>query len=291
MSGNPRGVYPPRIQAFRSEIIKAIPRDTYNRKTLAHLEGMHTRRLILTYVTWQMRRIPAKPRTVKVWPAGIDCFHYLSVKQQLLPLLSKVESGENLTPHLSDLVNKKGFILPTPGRIGRQDDKDMVLTRMGLHHFHVGAVAPGNPKGRSRHLIFAEVTESDFTIIAMADHKVFEVGSPESMRFYGICSAYIGRAVPPGEGFMMNPVMSSGNSQILTMFSKRCEEHIQQLDPKLDDPNFVDQIYNGQPIERDGQPVDRPMKPSFKWHFDDLHFGILERKTRVFFCIFPYFTR
>jgi len=41
----------------------------------------------------------------------------------------------------------------------------MVLTRLGLHHFHVDAVAPDNRKGRSGHLIFAEVTESDFTLI------------------------------------------------------------------------------------------------------------------------------
>jgi TnpA family transposase len=44
-----------------------------------------------------------------------------------------------------------------------------------------------------------------------------------------------------------------------------------------------------QPILIDGQPVARPAKPSMAWHFEDLRFGILDRQTMVFFCIFPFF--
>ena len=38
-----------------------------------------------------------------------------------------------------------------------------------------------------------------------------------------------------------------------TRFSDYCEARMQEFDEKLDDPNFIDQLYNGQPVERDGQ--------------------------------------
>jgi hypothetical protein len=53
----------------------------------------------------------------------------------------------------------------------------------------------------------------------------------------------------------------------------------------------VDQLYSQRPILRDGQTVGRPAKPSLGWHFNDLAFGILDRKTMVFFNLFPYFAR
>jgi hypothetical protein len=55
----------------------------------------------------------------------------------------------------------------------------MVLTREGLHHFHVGVSAPGNSKGRSGNLVFAEVLDKEFRVVAVADHRVFEPGSAE----------------------------------------------------------------------------------------------------------------
>jgi hypothetical protein len=176
--------YPPRIKALRSEIIKTIPKVPNKKKTVVHLEGVSTSRLILAYLTWRMRLIPSRPRTVKIWGAGVDYVRYLQIKDQLQTFLADVEAGKDLTPYLSDRVRSKGFILPVSGSEFGKDDQDMILTRMGLHHFHVGKRTPQNPKGRSNHLIFAEVKESEFTIIAIADHKVFERDSPESLDFH-----------------------------------------------------------------------------------------------------------
>jgi len=58
------------------------------------------------------------------------------------------------------------------------------------------------------------------------------------------------------------------------MFAAKCEDQIARLDPLLDDPAFVDRLYNDQPILRDGQPVRRPLKPFLAWYFDDLKFGV-----------------
>jgi hypothetical protein len=205
--------------------------------------------------------------------------------------LRKVEAGEDLTPHLSDLVMTKGIILPGASPTVRGKDIDMILTRYGLHHFHVGKFSSSNPKGRSGSLIFAEVLDKEFRIIAIADHHVFTLGSTERLRFSEICHSYIAKDFSPGTAFMLNPVMSSGHSMFVSMFAVKCEDEIKRLDPQLDDPAFVDRLYNGRPILRDGLIVARPTNPSLAWHFEDLEFGILDKQTMVFFSILPFFAR
>ena len=45
------------------------------------------------------------------------------------------------------------------------------------------------------------------------------------------------------------------------MFAVKCEDEINRLD-LLDDPAFIDRLYNGRPILRDGLIVPRPTNPS-----------------------------
>jgi hypothetical protein len=279
-------IYPPRVQAFRASIIGELPRAPNNRTSRASLEAMPTRRLILAYVTWRMRLIPAKPRRVALWPRGVRPAEFLATKARLAPLLKKVEAGRDLTPHLSNLCHDEGVVLPGANPSDRGKDIDSVLTRHGLHHFHVGDVSPGNPKGRSGLLVFAEVLEKEFRIV-----RAFERSSAEQLRFFELCTAYVAKDVPPGQAFMANPVMASGHSMIVTLFADHCEAQIERLDPQLDDPAFIDSLYNGQPILRDGEVIRRPRKPSLAWYFNDLKFGILDRRTKVFFCIYPFFDR
>jgi hypothetical protein len=283
--------YPPRVEAFRSSMIHDLPRAPNNRASLALLEAMPTQRVILAFLTWRLRRIPSKPRTVSLWSGGVTPLQFQAAKSELRSLLQKVEAGEDLTPHLSDLVTTKGIILPGANPTVRGKDIDMTLTRYGLHHFHVGEFSSNNPKGRSGSLVFAEVLDKEFRIIAIADHRVFTLGSTEQLRFSGICHSYIAKDFSPGTAFMLNPVMLSGHSLLVSMFARKCEDEINRLDPLLDDPAFIDRLYNGQPILRDGLIVARPTNPSLAWHFDDLEFGILDKQTMVFFRILPFFAR
>lgn len=283
--------YPPRIKAFRDSLINEMPRVPNNKPSRALLEAQPTRQLILSFVTWRMRLIPPKPRRVGLWTGGVTPSALRSAGSGLGQFLKKVEVGEDLTPHLSNLVNTKGVILPGANPADRGKDIDGVLTRNGLHHFHIGAAGVGNPKGRSGTLVFAEVLEAEFRIVAISDHGAFVRGSAEQLRFFRICRAYIAKDVPPGQGFMANPVMSSGHSLIVTIFSDRCEDQIERLDPQLDNSLFIDKLYSDQLVMRDGQPVVRPPNPLLAWYFNDLKFGILDRRTEVFFCIYPFFTR
>ena len=283
--------YPPRVSTFREDLIRLLPRAPNNRASLEMLRAMPTRRLVLAFVTWRMRLIPAKPRAVRFWSGGITPVEAQAARQRLQPFLLKVAAGKDLTPHLSDLVMRKGVVLPGASPADRGKDIDMVLTREGLHHFHIGSATPSNPKGRSGSLLFAEVLDREFRVVAIADHRVFQLGSPERMGFFDICRSYMAKDIPPGQAFMANPVMSSGHSMIVTLFAGRCESEIERLDPLLDDPEFIDRLYQEQPIIRDGEHVIRPINPSLKWHFEDLQFGILDSSTMVFFCIFPFFAR
>jgi hypothetical protein len=252
---------------------------------------MPTRRLILAFITWRMRLIPAKPRKVTLWTGSVTPSELHVAEPRLRPLLKKVEAGDDLTPHLSDLVMTKGVVLPGVNPADRRKDIDAVLTQHGLHHFHVGVVSHGNPKGRSGALIFADVSDKEFRIIAISDHRAFEQGSAEQLRFFGICRAYVAKDVPPGQAFMANPVMSSGHSMYATFFADHCENKMETLDTQLDDPAFVDRLYNDQPIFRDDKRIGRPLRPSLAWHFEDLKFGILDRRTKVFFCIYSLLDR
>ena len=283
--------YPPRVQAFRDAMINELPRAPNTRDSRKSLAAMRTGLLILSFITWRMRLIPAKPRNVRLWSGGVKPSEFKLAAPMLQPFLRKVEEGGDLSPHLSTLVKSKGIVLPGANPADRGKDVDGVLMRDGLHHFHVGVAGPGNPKGRSDALIFAEVLDKEFRIIALSNHGAFEGGSAEQLRFFAICRAYIAKDVPAGQGFMANPVMSSGHSMVVTMFADRCQEQIETLDPKLDDPTFIDKLYSEQPILRDNELIGRPIKPVLSWHFDDLKFGILDRRTKVFFCIYPFFDR
>lgn len=285
--------YAPRIEAFREELIRNLPRVPNDRPSLATVRAMTTGELITAFVTWRMRLVPAKPRIVKLWSGGITPGQFRANRWRLRPLLDKVESGEDLTPHLSELTRKRGLVLAEASRRkdGRRDDIDAVLIHHGLHHFHVGAIDFHNPKGRSGMLVFAEVMEKEFRIVAISDHSAFKRGSPEFQRIFQIASAYVAKDIPRDQAFMSNPVMSSGHAMVVVMFGHRCEDQIGRLDPLLDDPVYIDRLFEEHSIFRDGERVRRPRNPSFNWSFEDLRFGFLERTTKTFFCLSPFFAR
>jgi hypothetical protein len=202
--------------------MKELPRAPNNKASRASLETKPTHELILAFITWRMRLIPAKPRKVRLWAGGVTRSSFRAVESRLQPLLKRVEAGADLTPHLSDLVMTKGVVLPGANPADRGKDIDGVLTRHGLHHFHVGDVDPGNPKGRSGVLIFAEVLDKEFRIVATSDHSAFERGSTEQLRFFGICRAYVEKDIPHGQAYMANPIWPTPSCRPVTQCLSQC---------------------------------------------------------------------
>lgn len=283
--------YPPRIRAFRDEIIRITPRVPNNKLTLQTMQAMPTHRLILAFITWRMRHIPAKPRRVSAWSGGVSRVDLQLAERALRPLLQKAKEGKDLMPHLSDLAKTAGIVMPGARAPAKRKDIDAVLIRDGLYHFHLGVAGPGNPKGRSGILVFAEVLEDEFRIVALSDHSAFRFGTPEHMRVSRIARTYIAKDIPAGQAFMANPVMTSGHPMIATMFADRCDDYMRTVDPSLDDSAFIDKLYSDDPPRRDGQLIVRPRNPKLQWFFNDLVFGILDETTMVFFRVYPFFDR
>ena len=125
----------------------------------------------------------------------------------LNPLLANVTRGADLTPHLSTLVSTRGYVMPSATPLTQnKDDKDLVLTKTGLHHFHVGSVSAKNPKARSGKLVFADVSDNEFRIIAISTHDAFKISSEEWTRLFGISNRYIQSQLPAETvGFMAYP--------------------------------------------------------------------------------------
>lgn len=279
-------VHPGRIQAFRESLVSQLPRTPNTARSRRVLETMPTNQLISAFVNWRLRTVPMKPRKVAIWSGGVTPAQLKAMAPRLVPLLRKIEAGEDLSPHLSNLVNTAGVVLPGAKPTDQRGDIDRVLIRDGLHHFHVPT--SDDAKGRSGPLVFAEVLETEFRLVAIADHGAFERGSAEHDRFFAICQAYIAKDAPPGQAFMANPVLSSGHSLLVTVFADHCDEGMSRLDPKVDDSAFIDELY-AHPSKNG--PLVRPRNPRLRWHFEDAQFGLLEARTGVFFCFFPFFAR
>ncbi len=278
--------YSSRVNAFRRHLINNLPRIPDNKESLTLMRAMPTGRLILAYINWKMRLIPQKQRVVKFWSGGISPLQVKQTKELLRPLLEKVLAGEDLTPHLSTQVNKAGIVLNGANPSSKKADIDIILTRHGLHHFHVASPSTKNPKGRSGSLVFAEVLENEFRVVAISNHGAFKSGTEEQIRFLEICNSYIAKDIPAGQGFLANPVMSSGHSLTATRFSDACTNAMEQLDPMLDDPIYVEKLYNDNHVHRNSAII---KKPSLAWSFQDLRFGIFDKSTQVFFCIYQHF--
>lgn len=276
--------YSLRIEALRSEMIRKIPKVPNTKETLKHLSAMSTNQIMIIFLTWRMRFVSARPREVKIWSGGVDPADFISIGKSLKPLLIKVKRGDDLTPHLSDLVNTLGYTMPTPRLSGQRNKEiDHILTKTGLYHFHVGKVSPKNPKGRSGKLVFADVSDAEFRIIAISNHDAFDIRSNEWSRLFEINNRYIGSQLPKGTvAYMLHPTMVSGHSLDIIRFADYCENLMVEIDACLDDPIFIDKLYNGEK-SLEGQLIARPQRPKFRWRFNEKNFGLYESKTGVFF--------
>ncbi|WLH62065.1 hypothetical protein [Pseudomonas sp. FP2300] len=106
------------------------------------------------YFNAAQRRIPVKPRALLV----SDVFH--CPPEHLLgwtQIKKKVEQGQDLSPHLSKLIDEIG-------------KTDLMLSDWGVYHLHLGTELKGRYIARTGPLLFARVTEDDFYAISIYSH-------------------------------------------------------------------------------------------------------------------------
>ena len=127
------------------------------------LATMELRGLLQTFFNWQGRQISARPRTCHISKDMQSSAKLADHQAAIEALVSKIETGEDLTRHLS----KKAAIAHTPGgdskQPGSRQDRDLLLGEWGVHHLHLEAE-------HANDLVFAMFTGTDAYLIGIYQH-------------------------------------------------------------------------------------------------------------------------
>ncbi len=247
------------------------------------MEDMPLGDVLIDFVNWRARCVGVRPRKVSISEDATNDPRWLEHEEAIKALLDKVVRGEDLGPHLSSQARSRGVrVVPRQGGATAEEkwsDKDFVLTTMGFHHFHL---KPDNgTKGKrdeSNLLLFAQVCRDEFLLVGLFDHSVFERESRERTRLYDIDQYWSMKGVEPGSVVINNPIMTSAHSMHHVNYAMHCGRILREIDPQLDDPAFVQSIF-------DEAGVAEPEHPKFEWCFHHLDLGVQEHAAQVYFSL------
>jgi hypothetical protein len=274
---------PPRVKKFRLELVKIIPRFPNNREALQHMQQKRLSDVLIDYIHWRARYVGKGPRQIEIEPAAKADRRWSAMAVAIGAFLERVRSGGDLTPYLSLTPHTRGYSLTahTPGATNedRWSDKDLLLTKMNYHHFHLGThIEAVGHAARTNDLVFAEVGRDTFKVIAIFNHDVFDQGSTERRRLSALHNQIIFRGLSAGAGLMDGPVMSSGHAMHVVMYADYCARLIESVDPELDDRTYIEKWYALSKIKL-------PPEPKFKWTFLHLDLAVHESTKRTAFLV------
>src|SRR3546814_981444 len=154
---------------------------------------------------------------------------------------------------------------------------------MGFHHFHFGEkVEAAGHVERTDDCLFARVDREEFTAIGIFNHSVFEPTgdemSVERRRLWEIFDEHTGRGVPPGSVVIPSLIATSGHPIHVIRTAQEYSRIIRDLDPKLDDPSFVNELYRG-------AKASAPAKSRLEWALNFSDLGIHETRKNHFFVL------
>ena len=278
-----------RIEKFRRNLITMIPRFPNDKSSKASIEALHLVKLLIVYISWRMRLVVPRKRIVVIRSDATEHLEWSRLKSDIDILLDKVRHGDNLSPHLSLRALKKGYSPNAHAKnappADRWEEKDFVLNTNGFHHFHLGTVMEREGYlRRSKYVLFANVTPSEFQVIGLFDHEVFDSPTPtgdinaERLRLLQIHESMVFEGLPPGTVVISNPIMLSGHTLQAVTVAQRCARVIQDIDPKLDDFEYVKGFYTDTCAEQ-------PKNVKLRWMMNDVALGLFDGKT--FFVLIP----
>ncbi|MDX5406216.1 MAG: hypothetical protein LPK11_04100 [Chromatiaceae bacterium] len=275
-----------RIKKLKDNLIKELPFFPNDKETLEELKNQDINNVLLHYIHWKTRLIPARVRKVQIAPDVTADRRWRNLKENINSLLKKVRNGEDLTPYLSKRAHKNGY---TPrqrivdGEADSWDDKDQILNTKGFHHFHLDMeLETSGLSKRTDDVLFAHVTRDSFHAVGIFDHSVFDSSSDgenlsdERNRMWEIHKKYVTIGMEPGTVYMSNIIMSSGHPMYLLRMADYYADIIKNTDPQLEQREFVNDIY-------DQAKLSRPNKFKLEWHLDGLDLGLVDKKNGVFF--------
>ncbi len=236
--------------------------------------------LLITFIAWRLRHVGIRPRQIVGRANLAGDPRATALTPEIDAFLTVVEDGHDLTPYLSIEPRTKGYTPAAEGRGPGKDswaDKDFLLNVMGLHHFHLGLTleAAGHAV-RTNELLFASVTRDTFEIIGLFDHGAFDYEddgtlTAERQKLWSVYEAREAAQKLPGQlsvgGFGGFGITLSSHPMVVV---KAAQDHVhvlRDIDPKLDDPAYVDSIYSEGLV---------PTNPKPKWIYRHLDLGLLD---------------
>ena len=151
---------------IREQIFANLPA-----KVADELASKDTRSLLIIFRNWTTRFVAASPRLVHI--SKSLAAQRSSIAPQLVSALTaiicKLQSGEDITPHLSDRVLD---IHQTEGkRLSKRRDLDLMLNDWGVHHLHLSTQpGQGGFLKRTKELLFAVFRPNDAYLIGIFKH-------------------------------------------------------------------------------------------------------------------------
>ena len=98
-----------RLEKFRKQLIKEIPRFPNDKASLQELEKKPLTDLLIAYSNWKIRYVASRPRTASLASAVTTDPRLSQWSASIAALIQKVQKGDDLTPNLSLIPPTRGY--------------------------------------------------------------------------------------------------------------------------------------------------------------------------------------
>jgi hypothetical protein len=270
-----------RINSFKKELIKVLPKFPNDKNTKDPLEQMHLTDLFIAFLSWKVRLITPRIRELKInkfVDKDDERYKQIIASNEFKTLKEKIEDGEDINDYLSLKAHQKGYS-PNAKDENTWDDKDFLLNVMNYYHFHlVPYDKNSNQSTRTDELIFAKVDKSIFEIIGVFDHRIFENSNDESLneereRLYKVWNSILTKDMPDGSIYIPTNITTSGHNEQVVSYVMECVRIINELEPKIESLEFLEKLYNDNNI---------PKNPKLRWYFHGTDCGLIDRDNTFF---------
>lgn len=280
--------YSKRVQRLKSKLIKELPFFPNNKETLSELESQGINGILVHYLHWQMRLVYPRPRKVQIAPEVTSDKRWKALKADVSALLEMIREGANVSPYLSKKAHTYSYTplnLINEGKAGKWDDKDFILNTKGLYHFHLNMdIESSGLSKRTNDVLLAYVSRDNFHAIGIFDHSIFDSPSlnkemsNESERMWQLHEKHNSLGMEPGTVYVDHPITTSGHPLHIMTMSSYYAGIINNLDEKLDDRAFANEIYSQTPFKS-------PEKFSLEWSIEAHDLSIIDKKTQARFIL------